>query len=75
MMPQCAPAFWRKANQPDAVALVDEHVHLVEQDAIGVLFGKAIESDEVHRPGIVQDFNEKRAALGGIARAALFLKW
>ena len=56
----------------DSVAAVDEHVHLVEQNAVGVLFGEGLEGDEVHGGGIVQDFNEKRAGLVIPASTALF---
>lgn len=48
------------ADQPDPVAAVDKHVHLIKQDAVGVLFGEGLEGEEVHSGGIVMGFEEKR---------------
>ena len=45
-----------EADQPDPVAGVDEHVHLVEQDAVGVLLGEGLEGEEVHERGDCNGF-------------------
>ncbi len=54
-------------NQPDLVAGIDEHVHLIKQDAVGILFGEAFEGDEVHEghcTGILGDGGKRDGKFG-----------
>jgi hypothetical protein len=48
-------------NQPNPVTAVDEHIHLVKQDAVGVLFGEALEGDEVHARGLYRILRKRGA--------------